>query len=77
MTERKPTVLGAAEQDRSLIEEARLARLQAEEAVQRVQHRIERLAHLSEASDPLRNGNDGREQSVGESKPAPGARRPD
>jgi hypothetical protein len=77
MTESKPTVLGAAEQDRSLIEEARLARLQAEEAVQRVQHRIERLAHLSEASDRLRNGNDGREQSVGESKPAPGARRPD
>jgi len=74
MTDRKPTVLGAAEQDRSLIEEARL---QAEEAVQRVQHRIERLAHLSEASDRLRNGNDGREQSVGESKPAPDARRPD
>jgi hypothetical protein len=77
MTDRKPTVLGAAEQDHSLIEEARLARLQAEEAVQRVQHRIERLAHLSEASDRLRNGNDGQEQSVGESKPAAGARRPD
>ena len=77
MTDRKPTVLGAAEQDHSLIEEARLARLQAEEAVQRVQQRIERLAHLSEASDRLRNGNDGREQSVGESKPAPGARQPD
>jgi hypothetical protein len=60
-----------------LIEEARLARLQAEEAVQRVQHRIERLAHLSEASDRLRNGNDGREQSVSESKPAPGVRRSD
>ena len=77
MTESKPTVLGAAEQDRSLTEEARLARLQAEEAVQRVQHRIERLAHLSEASDRLRNSNDGQEQSVGESKPAPGARQPD
>ena len=77
MTDRKPTVLGAAEQDHPLIEEARLARLQAEEAVQRVQHRIERLAHLSETSDRLRNGNDGREQSVGESKPAPGPRQPD
>ena len=77
MTESKPTVLVAAEQDHPLIEEARLARLQAEEAVQRVQHRIERLAHLSEASDRLRNGNDGREQSVGESKPAPSVRRSD
>ena len=77
MTERKPTVLGAAEQDHSLIEEARLARLQAEEAVQRVQHRIERLAHLSEASDRLNCGNDGRERSVRESKPAPAVRRSD
>ena len=77
MTDRKSTVLGAAEQDHSLIEEARLARLQAQEAVQRVQQRIERLAHLSEASDRLRDDDDGQEQSVVESKPAAGARRPD
>ena len=77
MTESKPTVLVAAEQDHPLIEEARLDRLQAEEAVQRVQHRIERLAHLSEASDRLRDGNDGRERSQQESTPAPRDRRSD
>ena len=77
MTNGAPTMIGHDEQGLAPIEEARRARLQAEEAVQRVQQRIERLAHLSEASDRLRNGNDGREQSVGESKPAPGARQPD
>ncbi len=77
MADREPTVTDGVEQHYPLIEEARLARLQAEEAVQRVQHRIERLAHLSEASDRLRNGNDGRERSQQESKPTPRVRRSD
>ena len=58
MTDGEPIAVGTAEQVQPLIQEARLARMQAEEAVQRVQQRIERLAHLSEASDRLTRGDD-------------------
>ncbi len=49
MTDGKPIAVGPAEQVQPLIEEARLARIQAEEAVQRIQRRIERLVSLSKA----------------------------
>jgi hypothetical protein len=68
--DRWPIAPDAEEQSHSLIEEARLARVQAEEAVQRVQQRIERLAHLSEASDRLWGGDDRHEREF-----APVARR--
>jgi hypothetical protein len=77
MTESKPPVISPAAQHHPLIEEARLARLHAEEAVQRVQRRIERLAHLSQASDRIRDDDEGRERSAQDSKPAPGVRRSD
>ncbi len=63
MTDGKLIAVGPAEQVHPLIEEARLARIQAEEAVQRIQHRIERLAH-SEASYQLKSGDDERERGV-------------
>lgn len=44
MTDGKPPVMDLAEQVQPLIEEARLARAQAEDAVDRIQQRIERLA---------------------------------
>ncbi len=69
MTDGAPTMIGHDERGHAPLEEARLARLQAEEAVQRVQHRIERLAHLSEASDRLRGGSDGQERSKRELAP--------
>jgi len=47
-------VWAVIERGHALFEEARLARAQAEEAVQRVEHRIELLAHLSKASYRLR-----------------------
>ncbi len=59
-----PIAPDAEEQSHSLIEEARLARAQAEEAVQRVQHRIERLASLSEALDRLQRDDDRREREL-------------
>ena len=59
-----PIAPDGAEQSHSLIEEARLARMQAEEAVQRVQHRIERLASLSEAQDRLWGDDDRREREI-------------
>ncbi len=62
MTDSKLPEVGLAEQGHALIEEARLARAQAEEAVQRVQHRIERLASLSEAVDRLWGDGDRRER---------------
>ncbi len=65
------------EQSYPLIEEARLARIQAEEAVQRIQHRIERLAHLSEVLNRPRGNDDGREPSVREGELAPATRRSD
>ena len=62
MTDSKLPAVGSVEQGHALIEEARLARAQAEEAVQRVQHRIERLASLSEALDRLWGDNNRRER---------------
>ena len=61
MTDGEPTVMGHDEQGHAPIEEARLARLQAEEAVQRVQQRIERLACLSEALEGSQSDRGGRE----------------
>ncbi len=49
MTDGEPIAVGPAEQVQPLIEEVRLARIQAEEAVQRIQQRIERLVSLSKA----------------------------
>ncbi len=60
MTDGEPIAVGPAEQVHPLIEEARLARIQAEEAVQRIQQRIERLAALSEALDRPRGDDDER-----------------
>ncbi len=57
MTDSVPIAVATAEQVRPPIEEARLARAQADEAVQRIQQRIERLVSLS-------GGNDGREREL-------------
>jgi len=64
MTDSKLPAVSPVEQGHALIEEARLARAQAEEAVQRVQHRIERLASLSEALDRLQGDDDRREREL-------------
>ncbi len=72
MTDGVPPVMDTAGQTQPRIEEARLARTEAEEAVHRIQQRIERLAHLSEASDRLTRGDDGREREL-----APVTRRSD
>ncbi len=77
MTDSGPIAPGTAEQSHPLIEEARLARMQAEEAVQRIQHRIERLAYLSETLNQPRGNDDGRERSVREGELAPTTRRSD
>ncbi len=53
----QPIAMDTAEQVHLSIEEAHLARAQAEEAVQRIQQRIERLVSLS-------GGNDGREREL-------------
>jgi hypothetical protein len=63
MTDDEQSAEGDAEQDRTIIEEARLAQLQADEAVQRVQDRIERLAQLSEALDQPKDDDDTQEQN--------------
>ena len=77
MTDSGPIAPGTAEQSYPLIEEARLARVQAEEAVQRIQHRIERLAHLSETLNRPRGNDGGREAHVREDELAPSTRRSD
>ena len=64
MTDGEPIVVATAEQVHPLIEEARLARIQAEEAVQRIQQRIERLVSLCEALNRPRGVDDGWERSV-------------
>ncbi len=74
MTDSESIAGDPEEQSHPLIEEARLARLQAEEAVQRIQYRIERLAHLSEALDRPRSDDDGREPRLREGELAPALR---
>ncbi len=64
MTDGEPIVVATAEQVHPLIEEARLARMQAEEAVQRIQQRIERLVSLSEELDRSQGDDDGREREL-------------
>ena len=59
MTDGEFIAVATAEQIEPVIEEARLARMQAEEAVQRIQQRIERLESLSEALDGLKRDDDG------------------
>ena len=49
MTEREPAAEDAAKQTDLVIKEARLARTEAEEAIQRIQQRVERLTELAEA----------------------------
>jgi hypothetical protein len=73
MTDGEPLMLGPAEQDRAIIEEARLARVQAEEAVRRIQSRIERLVSLSTALNRSRDDDVGREPSAREWELAPPA----
>ncbi len=51
MVDGESIAVSTTEQVQPLIEEARLARVQAKEAVQRIQQRIERLEALSEALD--------------------------
>ncbi len=77
MTDGEPITVGTAEQVQPLIEEARLARIQAEEAVQRIQHRIERLVSLSNALTWPKGDDNGREPSVREGELAPATRRSD
>ncbi len=77
MTDREPIAVGPAEKSSPLIEEARLARRQAEEAVQRIQRRIERLVSLCEAFNRPRSDDDGRESRVWEGELAPSTRRSD
>ncbi len=77
MTDGEPIGVGTAEQVHPLIEEARLARIQAEEAVQRIQHRIERLVSLCEAPNRPRGNDDGRERGLQDGKLAPSTRRSD
>ncbi len=74
MTAGEPIVVATAEQVHPLIEEARLARIQAEEAVQRIQHRIERLVSLCEALNWPKRNDDGREPSAREGELAPATR---
>lgn len=51
MTDGQPPVTDPAGQVQPLMEEARLAKMQAEDAVHRIQQRIERLVSLSEQSE--------------------------
>lgn len=60
----QPIVMDTAERVHPLIKEARLARTQADEAVQRIQQRIERLACLSEALETPRGGDDRRAREL-------------
>ena len=73
----QPIAMDTAEQVPPLIEEARLARAQAEEAVQRIQQRIERLARLSEALEKPKGNDVERKPSAPERDLAPGARSSD
>ncbi len=77
MTDSEPIVSDPEEQSHPLIEEARLARIQAEEAVQRIQHRIERLVSLSNALTWPKGDDNGRELSVREGELSPATRRSD
>ncbi len=77
MTDSGPIADDLAEQSYPLIEEARLARMQAEEAVQRIQHRIERLVSLSNALTWPKGDDGGREAHVREEELAPSTRRSD
>ncbi len=77
MTDSGPIAPDTAEQSYPLIEEARLARIQAEEAVQRIQHRIERLVSLSNALTWPKGDDNGREPSVREGELSPATRRSD
>jgi hypothetical protein len=73
MMDGEPIAVGPAEQVQPLIEEARLARIQAEEAVQRIQQRIERLVSLANALHwPKRD--DRREPSAREGDLTPATR---
>jgi hypothetical protein len=62
MIDGEPIAMGPEEQVQPPLQEARLARAEAEEAVQRVQQRIEHLACLSEALERPEGG-DGMAQS--------------
>ncbi len=74
MTDSGPIADDLAEQSYSLIEQARLARMQAEEAVQRIQHRIERLVSLSNAITWPKGNDGGREPRLREGELAPALR---
>jgi hypothetical protein len=60
----QPIAVATAGQVQPLIEEARLARAQADDAVQRIQQRIERLACLSEALERPKGDDLGREREL-------------
>jgi hypothetical protein len=76
MTDGKPTE-GTAEQVQPLTEEARVARLEAKEAIDRIQQRIERLVLLSKPLDEPEGDDDARETSVRERELAVPACSPD
>lgn len=59
MMDGKPPFLDTAEQIQPAIEEARQARVEAEEAVDRIQQRIERLVSLSTLLDQPEGDDDG------------------
>ena len=71
MMDSQPIAVATAEQAQPLIEEVRLARAQAEEAVQRIQQRIERLACLSDALERPRGNDVRREPDACERELAP------
>lgn len=68
MTDGKPPVLDTARLVQPRIEEARLARMEADEAVHRIQQRIERLVSLSKPHEQS-DGDVGREPGAGEREP--------
>jgi hypothetical protein len=71
MRDGQSIAMDAAEQVHLPIEEARLARAQAEEAVQRIQQRIERLACLSEALEGPKGDDARREPGQVRGSPRP------
>ena len=71
MTDGTSTEWDSAEQARLLTEEARVARVEAKEAVDRIQQRIERLVFLSKPVDSPEDDEDGRPPHASERELAP------
>ncbi len=74
MTDGQPPVTDPAGQVQPLMEEARLAKMQAEDAVHRIQQRIERLVSLSNALTWPKGDDNGQEPRLREGELAPAPR---